>query len=193
MDVIGSTVFGIETHSLSEENPIFYRLANKAANPSKFQIAKVLLFVFAPKLANFLKILPFDPEVVNYFRAILATALEQREKSDEKWDDFLQLMVEARKEDGHSKMRLSDDLIMAQCFLFFFAGFDTVANLLSLSAYVLAAFPSIQEKLRDSVERAIAANGGEISYESVSQMEYLDMFIPGESTVNAKKPLLEFG
>lgn len=84
------------------------------------------------------------------------------------------------KEEQHKgTMIMSDDMIMAQCFLFFFAGFDTVANLITVCTYLLAANPKIQDKVRANVQTAIEATGGQITYDSASQMHYLDMFISG--------------
>ncbi|OXA51325.1 cytochrome P450 9e2 [Folsomia candida] len=199
VDVIGATVFGIETGALSEPDPIFYRLATRAVKPSKFLIMKFLVFIFAPKIATLLKIKAFDAEVINYFKGILSTALKQREASKEKRDDFLQLMVEARHEGKGEKsengdktaMSMSDDSIMAQCFLFFFAGFDTVANLVSLSCYVLAVNPELQEKVRENVEAAVESTGGEVTYDSASKMDYLDMFIAETQRMYQSQPRLE--
>lgn len=56
-------------------------------------MAKLLMFVFAKKLTEILKMQPFDAEVVNYFKGILSNALKQRRESNERRDDFLQLMV----------------------------------------------------------------------------------------------------
>lgn len=75
-------------------------------------------------------------------------------------------------------LQMSDDMVMAQCLLFFIAGFDTVANLIAMCTYVLAANPELQEKVRGNVEKATSSNG-EINYDTTSQMDYIDMLIAG--------------
>jgi cytochrome P450 len=42
--------------------------------------------------------------------------------------------------------------VLANCFAFLVAGFDTTATTLSLTAYYLAKYPAIQEKMRKEIE-----------------------------------------
>lgn len=129
-----------------------------------------------------------------------------RETTGEKRNDFLQLMVEARagelksetgdeeldtfekeailKDDGsrktvNSKQIFTDNLTLAQSFIFFVAGFDTVGALLNFAAYLMAAHPDVQEKLYNEVKASMEESDGEIDYETVSRLEYMDMFISG--------------
>lgn len=58
--------------------------------------------------------------------------------------------------------------------------YDTVANLLSESVYLLALNEDVQTKLYCEVDEY--AKSGEISYEDASKMEYMEMFISGLAT-----------
>jgi cytochrome P450 family 9 len=67
---------------------------------------------------------------------------------------------------------------MAQCFVFFLAGFDTSSTLLSFAAYELAVNPEVQQKLFQEIQTTNAElAGGNLTYNAVQKMKYLDMVI----------------
>ncbi|CAG2173908.1 unnamed protein product, partial [Oppiella nova] len=68
---------------------------------------------------------------------------------------------------------LTDDEIIAQSWLFLIAGFETTATTLGYISYLLALNPSAQEKLYDEVMGAVDSDG-EISYEDLQRLPYLD-------------------
>ncbi|CAG7710448.1 unnamed protein product, partial [Allacma fusca] len=72
---------------------------------------------------------------------------------------------------------LDDDTIVAQALLFFSAGFDTVQTALTFAAYELAVNQDVQERLADEVVPIMKKNNGALTYESVNEMQYLDMVV----------------
>jgi Cytochrome P450 len=76
-----------------------------------------------------------------------------------------------------STAEMSNQDIAAQAFIFFFAGYETVATLLAFAAHELAENPDIQERLRDEIDQAI--NGDGLSYDSVMGLKYLEMVVSG--------------
>ena len=75
---------------------------------------------------------------------------------------------------------ITDEDIAAQAFIFVFAGFETVATALAFMAHELAVNPEVQERLRDEIDAAILENEGQLKYESVQGMKYLDMVVCGK-------------
>ncbi|XP_055314969.1 LOW QUALITY PROTEIN: probable cytochrome P450 9f2 [Sitodiplosis mosellana] len=72
----------------------------------------------------------------------------------------------------------SDDEIVAQCFVFFAAGFDTSATLLTFSAYEIAVNPDVQQKLYEEIIETNQQLGGKrITYDALQKMKYLDQVI----------------
>ncbi|CAG2102769.1 unnamed protein product [Medioppia subpectinata] len=65
---------------------------------------------------------------------------------------------------------ISEDDILATSFIFFVAGYETTATLLSLLFYSLAVDPKCQQKLYEEVKRF----DGNFSYENISKMPYLE-------------------
>ena len=60
-----------------------------------------------------------------------------------------------------------------QSILFFFAGYDTVSNTLSMVSYALAAYPGVQKKVQEEIDE-MSPEGKPVTYDAVFKMEYLD-------------------
>lgn len=74
---------------------------------------------------------------------------------------------------------LSNLDIAAQALIFFFAGFETVSALMCFMAYELAINPDIQQRLREEIEETLENCNGELTYEALLKMKYLDMVVSG--------------
>lgn len=73
---------------------------------------------------------------------------------------------------------LDDDDIVAQCAVFFFAGFETSSTLLCFMAHELACNPEIQEKLYENiVEIEKELDGRPITFETIRDFKYLEMIV----------------
>ena len=88
-------------------------------------------------------------------RQILDTLIEERESSGTSRGDLLDMLLDARYEDGGAMPRnqLIDELI-----ILFTAGHETTANALSFTVFLLASHPEIQERLFEEV-RALDFEG----------------------------------
>jgi cytochrome P450 len=199
VDVIGATAFGMETNALKDPDSIFYKMARRSMDITATKFINGFFIFLLPKLAQLLGLRFIDVGAMDFFASILTKALKEREVSKEKRDDFLQLMIEARKGElkmdeseldtfekdaeiksqSKSKTQLTDELAISQCVLFFMVGFDTVGSLVGFATYLMAIHQDMQEKLFDEVEKYIDQNTGEIEYDDVGKMEYLDKFISG--------------
>lgn len=72
----------------------------------------------------------------------------------------------------------SDDDLLAQCMIFFLAGFGTVSLTLCFIAHALTVHPEIQEKLYEEIQEIKKElNGKQLTYESIQKMKYLDMVV----------------
>ncbi|ODM91577.1 Cytochrome P450 3A2 [Orchesella cincta] len=191
-DVIAQGVFGFDAGTVRNPNSSFARMANRLGNMNQWKVSLSLHF---PKFFQFFGIDIIDMEAFRFFQTIVSQGLQARLGGDtEKRNDFLQMMVEVKKgelkADGNDELSsfekdaeiknenkqfvLTDDIINAQSVTFFFAGFSTTGNFLAFALYSLAAYPDIQEKLREEV-RKIVKKDGTFNYDDVSQLVYLDM------------------
>ncbi|CAG7729180.1 unnamed protein product [Allacma fusca] len=200
MDIIASAAFGIETNLFEDRTSLFIKMGKEIQQTFAGKaVFKFFLLSMFPKLGEMLKIRITNVDTDRFLSKLIVDSLKHRAKTNEKRDDFLQLMIEARQGklkaedesqlDAYEKdaklkdvpvdsdLVFDDDLIIAQSMLFFLGGFDTLDGLLSFALYELGVNPDIQEKLYHEVKAAVDENGGEFSYDIVNNLEYLDMVI----------------
>jgi cytochrome P450 family 6 len=71
---------------------------------------------------------------------------------------------------------------VAQAFQFLIAGFETSGTTLSFALYELAMHPDIQHRLRAEITQVMAKHQGQLTYDGMQEMSYLDMVVSGEGT-----------
>ncbi|GIY51311.1 cytochrome P450 3A8 [Caerostris extrusa] len=72
---------------------------------------------------------------------------------------------------------LSLDELVGQCVIFFLAGYDTTASTLSYASYSLALNPEVQTKIVEEMRQVLSKTKGELTYEALQEMKYLDNVI----------------
>jgi len=189
MDVIASTAFGLDLNSRSDENNDFVKYA-KMAFEVNLKHPIILLIVFFPfliPLLPYLKLRIAKPEIRQFFTGVINQIIEARaeDKQAEERVDFVRLMMDAHKEQsgeggeeldsktGEEKRKMTRDELVAQCFLFFLAGYDTTATTISFLAHNLAVHPDIQEKLVEEIEQ-VMGDRDVIKDEDLHEMPYLE-------------------
>ncbi|XP_011705917.1 PREDICTED: cytochrome P450 9e2-like [Wasmannia auropunctata] len=89
---------------------------------------------------------------------------------------MIHLLMQSRDKKSDNVHKMSLDDIISQAFTFFFAGFDTASTLICFVAHELAVNQDIQDRLRKEVQQHLEGNG-DISYETLSKMSYMDMVV----------------
>lgn len=79
---------------------------------------------------------------------------------------------------------MTNELMTAQCFLFFIAGFDTSSTVLSISLYELAANREIQLRLQNEIDTYLKRYNNEVTYEMMKSMPYLHQVVSGTKELN---------
>ena len=73
-------------------------------------------------------------------------------------NDFLQLLLDLERTDGTDsetkgkRAILTSKEIKTHCFTFLLAGYETTANCLSFTSYLLATNPEVQDKLCEEID-----------------------------------------
>ncbi|CAG2165507.1 unnamed protein product, partial [Oppiella nova] len=73
--------------------------------------------------------------------------------------------------------KLTEDEIIAQGYLFLLGGYLATATILAFSAYELALNPDIQQRLYDEINGAIDSTAGDIPYDVLTRLPYLDAVV----------------
>lgn len=123
----------------------------------------------------------FDKKSTAYFMNLVLDNMAYRQKHNIQRPDMINMLMEARGLLPTESTKLhnrewTDVEIVAQCFLFFFAGFESSATLMSFAAHELMENPDVQQKLYEEIEEVILnLNGKPLSYEALQNMKYMDM------------------
>lgn len=73
----------------------------------------------------------------------------------------------------------ADMVISANAFIIFLGGFETTSSTLAFLLLELAANHQVQEKLRQEIRQVLDKYDGQISYEVLQELTYMEMVIQG--------------
>ena len=172
LDNIASCAFGIDCNSFKERNTELTKQASAFfRKPGMYGSFRALCVMLLPSQLS--DLLPDPCAGVNrFFSRITEQTIRQREEAAVPRRDFLQLLLETKDKSGNRCF--SNEDIVTQCQLFYLAGHDTTANLLTFAAYSLATVPSCQEEAHREIDAVLSRHGGRLTYEAVSELHYLD-------------------
>uniref|UniRef100_A0A182W200 Cytochrome P450 n=1 Tax=Anopheles minimus TaxID=112268 RepID=A0A182W200_9DIPT len=174
IDNIGGCAFGIECNSFHDPNSAFRRTGQLVFHsPRHSQVVSNLLRLY-PVLGRILGLKVNHDEVIEFFTEMMERTVAMRETSPTKRNDLIDMMMELRAASNGTALTMNE--LMAQAFGFFLAGYETSSSNVTLCLYEMALNEACQERARACVEQAMQKHGG-ITYEALTDMEYLDRCI----------------
>ncbi|XP_055532849.1 probable cytochrome P450 9f2 [Wyeomyia smithii] len=203
-DVIARVAFGVRVDSMRDPDNEFYQKGKQMLNfQSVWLIIKLLFIKLFPNLSEKLKFGFIDRDVENYFKKMIVDNMRQRKTHGIVHNDMIQILLEVQNGTlRHSKVEQefkdtafatvqdsnvgrgehsrvwTDTELIAQCFVFFFAGFDTVSTSAAFLTYELTINPDIQNRLYEEIlQTEQQLSGAPLSYEVLQRMEYMDMVV----------------
>ncbi|KAK7602694.1 hypothetical protein V9T40_006668 [Parthenolecanium corni] len=183
LDVIGCCMFGLHFNSLDDPDSEYRNIGKIIIDPGiKGMILQVLRFTW-PKLLEYFNISELPTPLLPFFTKLLKQSEEFRKHESTKRNDMMQLFLDIRDQEEQnnvtddSGISFNDNVILSNIFLFYVAGFETTAATISFCLYELALNPEVQSKLRQEVRTVLKANGGELTYDTLKRLKYLDMVI----------------
>ncbi|KFB36876.1 AGAP008219-PA-like protein [Anopheles sinensis] len=94
---------------------------------------------------------------------VVAYHLNQREQTQTSRKDFIQLLIDLRREaESKGEEPMSIEQCAANVFLFYAAGVDT---------------STVMSKARQEIDETLERHGGKITYENMMELKYLDLCI----------------
>ncbi|KAM7343833.1 putative cytochrome P450 6a14 [Cochliomyia hominivorax] len=185
-DVIGTCAFGIECNSLIDPNAEFRNKGKSIFAEARHGPLVQMFMVTNPKVARKLHMKFFHDHITEFFLNIVRQTVNYRLENNIKRNDFMDLIIElkAKNEDLAKESKgidlsqgLTIEQMAAQTFVFFLAGFETSSTTMAFCLYELARNLDIQEKLREEILANIKENKGELTYEGMNSMKYLEQVI----------------
>ncbi|XP_011685892.1 PREDICTED: cytochrome P450 6a2-like [Wasmannia auropunctata] len=174
--VVAAIGFGVDGYSFDDEKKdISFRKFGQAifepTNRHKFMFA---LTFFAPSLKKIFKVRVIPKHVDHFFRTLVADLMEQSKKDGIPRNDFLHLMSELMRAEGNE---LDIEYLTSQTMLLVFEIYEVFSSVMSFVGLHMANYPEIQEKLREEVKSVLNRYNGEVTYESLREMTYMDQVL----------------
>ncbi|XP_049539830.1 probable cytochrome P450 9f2 [Anopheles darlingi] len=204
-DVIATCAFGVKIDSFRDDQNEFFRYGKEITNFGRLHVfLKMMGFQVFPRLMARLQIDLFDRKHCEFFTDVFRQSVAAREKYGIVRPDMVHLLMQARngtlryqpreeereehegfataKEStairSEAKVTLTEPDMVAQCLIFFVAGFDTIATCMTFLMYELAIAPELQDRLYEEIQdTAGQLGGGPLTYDALQRMRYLDMVV----------------
>ncbi|KAK3932207.1 Cytochrome P450 6a8 [Frankliniella fusca] len=185
-DIIGSCAFGIQANALKDPNSEFRAMGRQAFD---MNILQTFFSVVMPKALPYVKaIFPnvrlINKSVADFFTrqaSVLGATFEEnveyRQKNKVVRHDFVDILMQLKSKNSGDTDGIDADILPAQAFVFFLAGFETSSSTLGNVMTELAHNPDVQDKVRAEVERVLAKHNGNITYEALGELTYMEQVI----------------
>lgn len=181
LNIIASLFFGIDANCIKDPNTEFRQIHSKITSRAFIDNLRTAILFLAPNLIDLLRINRLSPAVQEYFLRITKETIRYREENNVRRNDFMQLLIDlAKDEEKIGEKPLSVEKIAGNVFIFYIAGTETTSATAGYGLYEMAKEPSIQKKVQDEIDQTLARYGGEITYDAIGEMKYLDMVVKGE-------------
>ena len=162
--------------------PAFHIFLGIRSNSYRFQINYLFIsIILTDRFLEFFNISSLPEEIQTFMIRIVKDTIEHREANNITRKDFMQLLIDLRKEDAENNRKgLSIEQIAAQVFLFYIAGSESSSATISFCLYELTRNPKLMEKLQSEIDQILSKYNGEVTYESIKEMKFLDVCVLGE-------------
>ncbi|EDV56251.1 probable cytochrome P450 9h1 [Drosophila erecta] len=187
-DVIATVAFGISINSFRRKDNEFFRIGQAMSRIGAWSVVKAMLYALFPRLMKVLRIQVLDAKNIDYFSSLVTAAMRYRHEHKVVRPDMIHLLMEAKQQrladpkdkskDAQYYARLTDDDLLAQCLLFFFAGFEIISASLCFLTHELCLNPVVQDRLYAEVLAVHQELKGQpLTYDKLTKMKYLDMVV----------------
>ncbi|XP_017856312.1 PREDICTED: probable cytochrome P450 6d5 [Drosophila arizonae] len=191
IDIIASTILGLDVDSFTEPENELRRISKKVTDNKAENILRGTTLFLYPGLEKLFVRLGWRSPGQRDMQSLVHHTIMLREKTNVERRDLMQLLLQLRNtgqvnnDDGiwsaeatvNSVKTLSKDNVAAQLFLFFVAGYETTASTIAFTLYELAQNPDVLAKLLDDINQTLAKHNGELNYDSIQDMKYLELCV----------------
>nr|WCC58056.1 cytochrome P450 [Pharsalia antennata] len=176
-EVIARTAFGINAYCFGEEESNFEEIVRKFFDFNWKLALSQSAHMFMHSLVSLFRLEIADTKAINYLRVAFWQTINQREKTNVKGNDLIDIIVELKhNKEFCDKIKFEGDKVVSQPMQFFVAGVETTSSAIAFTLYELCIHPQIQNKLRQEILNYLRENK-EITYDTLKDLKYLEMCI----------------
>lgn len=190
IDAMAANIFGIKVNSMSDEDHPFRGLGKRLQqkrNTNFFEAIRVSCVFLWPRLAGILGISNVPDFASEFFINFVRETIEARERSPQTRHDVMQQLLQLRNTgslDGDSwtyeKAKLpsmSIEEVASNAFLFYIAGSESSTSAICFCLFELSREPEFLQQAREEIDEALKKQNGELNYECLTEMKFLDKCI----------------
>lgn len=169
VDAISLVAFATEANCLKNpQGSEFLKNAKKAFATTYWDKVSGLLIFFLQDLMKLLRMKTFNEDFGRFLTKLFHEVTDDRIKSGGTRNDLIDALIQIKNsEKGDKNSIMTDDILVAQAGVFFFAGFETSSSTMEFLFYFLAKYPDIQKKVRAEIKEGFEKNG-KLTYEFIS-------------------------
>ncbi|XP_075167816.1 cytochrome P450 6g1-like [Haematobia irritans] len=177
IDISSTTIFGALSNSLANPKEGINIESRLLTEFNWSRALNLMCVFFLPHLCELLGARGIYKRTEDFVKSTIDQVIEHRERSGEKRNDLIDIFLQLRQEARTSGKDMKEfmEVLYAQAAIFLLGGFETSSSAMAHGLFELAKNPELQEKLRIEILETFAE--GELSYESLANMEYLDMVV----------------
>ncbi|KAK0089207.1 hypothetical protein PV326_004555 [Microctonus aethiopoides] len=180
-DMIATTAFGLKVNSLNNPDAEFRKCGRDIFETSLFRNIELVTMFFMPEVAGIFGFKFLSKTCSEFLRKTMWSVIVERERSGIKRDDLIDLLIELKKAYHESPdkgdFEFDGDNLVAQTAVFFTGGFETSSTTLSFTLYELTLHSEVQSKLRNEILKGLKQTNGQITYDLIMSLRYLDMVV----------------
>ncbi|KAL4711799.1 hypothetical protein ACJJTC_005968, partial [Scirpophaga incertulas] len=188
---ICSCAFGVDVDTLAEnyeQNP-FFNIGHVIFDNTIKRTALNIMRAIWPAVFYALGYKIFPTDLEEFFKSFLTKIFEGREYKPTNRHDFIDMVLRLKEKNiitGDSiknwenmkiQLPVTDQFMIAQCMLFFGAGFETSAATLGYTLYELAKHPNAQRKAHEDIDEFMKKHQNKLVYECISELPYVEMCV----------------
>ena len=207
-EILGRIGCGVKPDIFKDpENNVFYKEMLKliGEGADKSQMLRMMMVLYMPTLAYYLKTSFIPPDTTEFFADIIRNSTKSRRESGIKQGDFIDYFAEMAKnleknnklEEAEAESEFEknaqvkgetprhmtpeeiDTTVIANGILVFFTGNDTTSTGLAVVLFFLANHQDVQEKVYQEIQNAIEENDGkeQLEYNALHSLGYMEKVV----------------
>ncbi|XP_022162044.1 probable cytochrome P450 6a13 [Myzus persicae] len=192
-DVIGTCAFGLKLNAINDDESPFRKHGKSIFTPSRRALFRELCVMISPALLKVVGLKDSPSDAADFFHAAFKETITYRLENKIVRHDIVNCLMQARNDlvlnkDLPKHEKFTESQIVANAFVMFAAGFETVSTTVSYCLYELALNKPIQDRVRQEIQFKLSKNEGQINHGFLMDLNYLDMVIA--ETLRMYPPLI---